>query len=79
MSSRLGVPLLTRDTGDQQQSGSGRLGGAGRGDGGTDVTNVICACVPWGVVQRLEDGKSDNNIANISETPFLPPEGKKNY
>lgn len=58
--------------------GSGWLGGAGRGDGDIDVTNATCACVSWGVVQRLEDGKGYNNIANSSETSFLPPEGKKN-
>lgn len=54
--------------------GQGRLGGAGGRDGSNDMIEVTCA--PRGVVQSLENGKTYNNIANISETPFLPKERK---
>lgn len=70
ISPRLVVPLLTRG-GDHQRLGQGRLGGADGRDGSADVTNVTGACALRGLVQSWENGKTYNNIANISETPFL--------
>lgn len=70
MSPNVRAPLLT-GVAIISDLGWGWLGGADGGDGSTDVTNVTSVCVPRGVVRGLESGKTCNNIANISETPFL--------
>lgn len=54
--------------------GQGRLGDAGGRDGSKDMIDVTCA--HRGVAQSLENGKTYNNITNVSETPFLPEERK---
>lgn len=54
--------------------GQGSLGGAGGRDGSKDMIDVTCA--RRGVAQSLENGKTYNNIAKVSKTPFLPEERK---